>query len=218
VIRVVCIDDQDLLRSGFAMILEAAGDIEVIGEAADGEEGAELVIRTRPDIVLMDIRMGRVDGIEATRRITAADASRVIILTTFDLDEYVYAALQAGAAGFLLKDTRPAALVDAVRTVAAGNALLAPQVTRRLIERFATDMAPRAPAASEELERLTEREREVVRLLAEGLSNLEIADRLVVSEATVKTHVSHLLQKLGLRDRVQIVVWAYRHGVVRPGD
>jgi DNA-binding NarL/FixJ family response regulator len=219
-ISVLLVDDQELLRSGFKLILETTDDVRVVGEAADGESGAELARRLRPDVVLMDIRMGGIDGIEATRRIVAADAGHVVVLTTFDLDEYVYAALRAGASGFLLKDTRPVDLIDAVRIVARGDALLAPQVTRRLIERFADgfgaqwDGAERDLAAAE----LTERERDVLRLLAGGRSNLEIADGLVLSEATVKTHVSNLLRKLGLRDRVQAVAWAYEHGLVRPGQ
>lgn len=217
-VRVLLVDDQELLRSGFRMILEAAGGITVIGEAADGAEAAEAARRARPDVVLMDIRMGSVDGIEATRRIVAADAGRVVILTTFDLDEYVYAALRAGASGFLLKDTRPDDLVAAVRVVAAGDALLAPKVTKRLLERFATDLAAPPASVDAALGDLTEREREVLRLVAGGLSNLEIAERLVVSETTVKTHVSAVLRKLNLRDRVQAVVWAYEHGVVRPGQ
>ena len=217
-ISVLLVDDQELLRSGFKLILETTDDVRVVGEAADGESGAETARRLRPDVVLMDIRMTGIDGIEATRRIVAADAGRVVVLTTFDLDEYVYAALRAGASGFLLKDTRPVDLIDAVRIVARGDALLAPQVTRRLIERFADgfgapwDGAERDLAAAE----LTERERDVLRLLAGGRSNLEIADGLVLSEATVKTHVSNLLRKLGLRDRVQAVTWAYEHGLVRP--
>ncbi|MGX6449490.1 response regulator [Patulibacter sp. S7RM1-6] len=216
-IRVLLVDDQELLRSGFRMILEAAGDVRVVGEAADGGEGAEAARRLRPDVVLMDVRMGAVDGIEATRRIVAADAGRVVVLTTFDLDEYVYAALRAGASGFLLKDTRPADLVEAVRVVAAGEALLAPRVTRRLLERFAGDLAP-ARDDDGAADVLTEREREVLRLVAGGRSNLEIAERLVLTEATVKTHVSNVLRKLDVRDRVQAVVWAYEHGVVRPGE
>jgi DNA-binding NarL/FixJ family response regulator len=217
-IRVLLVDDQELLRSGFRMILEAAGDITVVGEAADGAEGAEASRRSRPDVVLMDIRMGDVDGIEATRRIVAADAGKVVILTTFDLDEYVYAALRAGASGFLLKDTRPDDLVTAVRVVAGGDALLAPKVTKRLLERFGGDLAAPVTNGDAAVADLTEREREVLRLVAGGLSNLEIAERLVLTEATVKTHVSHVLRKLGVRDRVQAVVWAYEHGVVRPGQ
>jgi DNA-binding NarL/FixJ family response regulator len=217
-VRVLLVDDQELLRSGFRMILEAAGDIRVVGEASDGGEGAEAARRLRPDVVLMDVRMGAVDGIEATRRIVAADAGRVVVLTTFDLDEYVYAALRAGASGFLLKDTRPSDLVDAVRVVAGGDALLAPSVTRRLLERFGGDLAPRSTGEAPAAAVLTEREREVLRLIAGGRSNLEIAERLVLTEATVKTHVSNVLRKLGVRDRVQAVVWAYEHGVVRPGE
>jgi DNA-binding NarL/FixJ family response regulator len=218
VIRVVLVDDQELLRSGFRLILESTDDIRVVGEAADGRAGVELVQRVRPDVTLMDIRMGDVDGIEATRRIVTADAGRVVVLTTFDLDEYVYGALRAGAVGFLLKDARPDELIDAVRVVARGDGLLAPRVTRRLIERFATDLAPGSEAQVVATAQLTEREREVLRLLAGGRSNLEIADALVLSEATIKTHVSSILGKLGLRDRVQAVTWAYEHGVVRAGQ
>jgi DNA-binding NarL/FixJ family response regulator len=219
VIRVLLVDDQQLLRSGFRLILETTDDIRVVGEAADGTEGVEAARRLRPDVVLMDIRMGTVDGVEATRRIVAADAGRVVILTTFDLDEYVYAAVRAGASGFLLKDARPADLVDAIRVVARGDALLAPQVTRRLLERFTEDLGPPRGAAALELAvaELTGREREVLRLLAGGRSNLEVAGALILSEATVKTHVSSVLRKLGLRDRVQAVAWAYEHGLVRPG-
>jgi len=214
-IRVVVVDDQDLVRSGLRMILEAAGGIEVVAEAADGEAGVAAARRARPDVVLMDVRMGAVDGIEATRRIVTADAGRVLVLTTFDLDEYVYAALRAGASGFLLKDAPREELVRAVRVVAAGDALLAPRVTRRLLERFGGDLSVPAPAP--ELDELTAREREVLALVATGRSNLEIAQVLVLTEATVKTHVSSVLRKLGLRDRVQAVVWAYEHGVVRAG-
>jgi DNA-binding NarL/FixJ family response regulator len=220
VIGVLLVDDQELLRSGFKLILETTDDVRVVGEAADGESGAETARRLRPDVVLMDIRMRGIDGIEATRRIVAADAGRVVVLTTFDLDEYVYGALRAGASGFLLKDTRPADLIDAVRIVARGDALLAPQVTRRLIERFADGFgAPWDGAARDvAVAHLTARERDVLRVLAGGRSNLEIADELVLSEATVKTHVSNVLRKLGLRDRVQAVAWAYEHGLVRPGQ
>ena len=217
-IRVLLVDDQELLRSGFRLILETADDIRVVGEAPDGAAGVEAARRLRPDVVLMDIRMGDVDGIEATRRVVAADAGRVVVLTTFDLDEYVYAALRAGASGFLLKDTRPVDLVDAVRIVARGDALLAPGVTRRLIERFAQDLGVPAAELGAAASDLTEREREVLRLLAGGRSNLEIAERLILSEATVKTYVSSVLRKLGLRDRVQAVSWAYEHGLVRPGQ
>jgi DNA-binding NarL/FixJ family response regulator len=220
VISVLLIDDQELLRSGFRMILETTDDIRVVGQAADGAGGVEAARRLRPDVVLMDIRMGDVDGIEATRRIVAADAGRVIVLTTFDLDEYVYGALRAGASGFLLKDTRPVDLIEAVRIVARGDALLAPGVTRRLLARFAQDHGPvpgdglLAVIAAD----LTEREREVLALLAGGRSNLEIADVLYLSEATIKTYVSNVLRKLDLRDRVQAVTWAYEHGLVRPGQ
>lgn len=217
-IRVLLVDDQELLRSGFRMILEAAGDIEIVGEAGDGAAGAEAARLKRPDVVLMDIRMGDVDGIEATRRIVAADAGKVVVLTTFDLDEYVYAALRAGASGFLLKDTRPADLVDAVRVVAGGDALLAPRITRRLLARFGGDLAPATVGEDPLAATLTQREREVLRLVAAALSNLEIAERLVLTEATVKTHVSNVLRKLSVRDRVQAVVWAYEHGIVRPGE
>ena len=217
-IRVLLVDDQELLRSGFRLILETADDIRVVGEAPDGAAGVEAARRLRPDVVLMDIRMGDVDGIEATRRVVAADAGRVVVLTTFDLDEYVYSALRAGASGFLLKDTRPVDLVDAVRIVARGDALLAPGVTRRLIERFAQDLGVPAAELGAAASDLTEREREVLRLLAGGRSNLEIAERLILSEATVKTYVSSVLRKLGLRDRVQAVSWAYEHGLVRPGQ
>jgi DNA-binding NarL/FixJ family response regulator len=219
-ISVLIVDDQELLRSGFRLILETTDDIRVVGEAADGGGGVQAARRLRPDVVLMDIRMGGLDGIEATRRIVAADAGRVVVLTTFDLDEYVYGALRAGASGFLLKDTRQAELIDAVRVVARGDALLAPQVTRRLLARFAQESGPspgdgllEAIAAD-----LTGREREVLALLAGGRSNLEIADVLILSEATIKTHVSSVLRKLDLRDRVQAVTWAYEHGLVRPGQ
>jgi DNA-binding NarL/FixJ family response regulator len=220
VIRVLIVDDQELLRSGFRLILETADDIRVVGEEADGAQAVEAALRLRPDVVLMDIRMGDVDGIEATRRIVVADAGRVVVLTTFDLDEYVYGALRAGASGFLLKDTRPVDLIDAVRVVARGDALLAPSVTRRLVERFADDLGPiGAPEhAARATADLSEREREVLRLLAGGRSNLEIAQVLVLTEATVKTHVSSVLRKLGVRDRVQAVTWAYENGLVRPGD
>ncbi|TDB76260.1 response regulator transcription factor [Micromonospora sp. KC723] len=215
--RVVIADDQALVRAGFRMILMAEG-INVVAEATDGAEAVDAVRRTRPDVVLMDIRMPELDGLEATRRILAggaADQPRVIMLTTFDLDHYVYAALSAGASGFLLKDVSPEHLVAAVRLVRAGDALLAPAITRRLVERFArrdTD----TPAIHRDLSTLTARELEVLRLLAEGLSNAELADRLHLSEATVKSHVARILAKLGLRDRVQAVVVAYRTGVASP--
>ena len=218
VIRTVVVDDQALVRTGFGMILGCEADIEVVGEAANGREGVELCRRHRPDVVLMDIRMPELDGIEATRTITADPAvpTRVLILTTFDLDEYVYDALRAGASGFLLKDTPPDDLVAAVRVLAAGEALLAPSITRRLIEEFASAGTGYRPVAG--LEELTEREVEVLRLMARGMSNQEIADRLYLGETTVKTHVSRVLTKLGLRDRVQAVVAAYESGLVRPGQ
>jgi DNA-binding NarL/FixJ family response regulator len=215
-IRVVLADDQALVRGGFRMILDAEADIEVAGEAGDGAEAVELVQRLRPDVVLMDVRMPDLDGIEATRRIVASGSSaRVIVLTTYDADEYVFAALRAGASGFLLKDVRPVELVEAIRVVARGDALLAPTVTRRLLDRLTEDL-PDREAPPVDLGELTERELEVFRLVALGLSNAEIAARLVVSEATVKTHVSSLLRKLRLRDRVQAVVLAYDLRLVRP--
>jgi DNA-binding NarL/FixJ family response regulator len=217
--RVLVVDDQALVRRGFRMILDAEEGFEVVGEAGDGREAIDLAATLRPDLVLMDIRMPNVDGIEATRRIAgpdAADPIPVLVLTTFDLDEYVYDALRAGASGFLLKDTPPEELVSAVRVVAAGEALLAPSVTRRLIAEFASrpDQAPAPPPA---LESLTDREREVLVLVARGLSNAEIAEQLYVGETTVKTHVGRVLMKLGLRDRVQAVVLAYEVGLVQPG-
>jgi DNA-binding NarL/FixJ family response regulator len=215
-IKVLIADDQVLVRSGFRMILESRDDLEVVGEASDGEQAIRLAAQTRPDVVLMDVRMPGLDGISATARLTAApDAPKVIILTTYDLEEPLYAALRAGASGFLLKDVRPADLVEAIRVVAGGDALLAPTATRRLLDRFlVTDVTPAAPSGS--LDRLTEREREVLTLLARGASNAEIADRLTVTEATVKTHVSAVLRKLQVRDRVQAVVLAYDLGLVRP--
>jgi DNA-binding NarL/FixJ family response regulator len=213
-IRVLVVDDQALVRAGFRMILEAQADIEVVGEAGDGLQAAEVAGRLAPDVVLMDIRMPRLDGIEATRRL--AGATRVVILTTYDLDEYVFDALEAGASGFLPKHAPPEDLVQAVRVVAGGEALLAPSVTRRLIEEFARRPVPAAHAPAE-LGSLTEREREVLALVARGLTNAEIAARLHVGEATVKTHVAHLLDKLGLRDRVQAVILAYEVGLVTRG-
>jgi DNA-binding NarL/FixJ family response regulator len=215
-IRVLIADDQALVRSGFRMILEARDDLEVVGEAGDGDQAVRLAAQTRPDVVLMDVRMPGTDGVAATARLTAtADPPRVIILTTYDLEEPLYAALRAGASGFLLKDVRPADLVEAIRVVARGDALLAPTATRRLLDRFvATDVTPTAP--NDSLGRLTDREREVLTLLARGASNAEIAARLVVTEATVKTHVSAILRKLQVRDRVQAVVLAYDLGLVRP--
>jgi DNA-binding NarL/FixJ family response regulator len=217
VIRVLLVDDQALVRSGFRMILESKEDLEVIGEAADGREAVELAAVTTPDVILMDVRMPELDGVEATRRILAAGSTaRIVILTTFDLDEYVFEAVRAGASGFLLKDVRPAELVDAVRLVAAGDALLSPSVTRRLLERFARDVPEERTPPS--LQDLTDRELEVLRLVAHGLSNAEIAEHLVVGETTVKTHVSSILRKLHLRDRVQAVVTAYEAGLVKPAS
>jgi DNA-binding NarL/FixJ family response regulator len=217
VIKVLLVDDQALVRSGFRMILEAKDEFDVIGEAEDGRQAVELAAITSPDVILMDVRMPGMDGVEATRRILGAGSSaRVLILTTFDLDEYVVEAIRAGASGFLLKDVRPADLVEAICVVAAGEALLAPTVTRRLLDRFARTVPDdRTPPA---LEGLTERELEILRLVAQGLSNAEIAAQLVVAETTVKTHVSSILRKLRLRDRVQAVVAAYDAGLVRPAS
>jgi len=215
-IRVLIADDQALVRSGFRLIVETRPDLEVVGEAEDGEDAVRLARELEPDVILMDVRMPGVDGIEATRRIVAAgSAARILVLTTFDLDEYVYAAVRAGASGFLLKDVRPGDLVEAIRLVANGSALLGPGVTRRLLERFADEHVSGDAAAA--VARLTEREREILRLLASGLSNAELARQLVVSETTVKTHVSNVLRKLGVRDRVQAVIVAYDAGLVRPG-
>jgi len=216
-LRVLVADDQELVRAGFCVILEAAGFC-VAGEAADGVAAVTLAVSAQPDVVLMDIRMPVMDGLEATRRILAdgAGAPKVVILTTFDLDDYVYEALRAGASGFLLKDAPRADLIAAVRVAAAGDALLAPSVTRRLIEAFARRPASAAPAPSR-LASLTRRERDILRLIARGNSNMEIARELVVSEATVKTHVGHLLAKLDLRDRVQAVILAYETGAIIPG-
>jgi DNA-binding NarL/FixJ family response regulator len=218
VIRVVLADDQELVRSGFAALLQAEEGIEVVGEASDGLEAVGMAARTRPDVILMDIRMPGLDGIEATRRITArAELSdvHVIILTTFDLDEYVFEAIRAGAAGFLVKDTNAAELLRAIRVVTSGEALLSPSVTRRLIAEFAarTRSVRPVPGADE----LTQREREVVGLVAEGLSNDEIADRLFMSRSTAKTHATRAMTKLGARDRAQLVVFAFQSGLARPG-
>ena len=217
-IRVLVCDDQSLVRSGFRMILEARPDLEVVGEAEDGLQAVELAGQTDPDVVLMDVRMPNLDGVEATRRIVGSgNPVRVIVLTTYDVDEHVHDALRAGASGFLLKDVQPTQLVDAIRVVAAGDALLAPSVTRRLLDRFARTL-PDATPPPDSLSSLTEREVEVLRLVAAGLSNAELAERLFVSEATVKTHVSSVLHKLGVRDRVQAVVLAYDTGLVRPAS
>ncbi len=229
-VRVVLADDQALLRKGFRMILEAEDGIEIVGEAADGSDAVRLVELYRPDVVLMDVRMPVLDGIEATRAITTSAAgseTRVLILTTFDLDEYAFSALRAGASGFLLKDVPPTELVGAIRTVARGDAVVSPRVTRRLLEEY-SDKLPDLSAngggtpstgddAHPALAQLTDREREVLLAVADGLSNAEIAERLYVSEATVKSHVGRVLAKLGLRDRVQAVVFAFQSGLVRPG-
>ena len=215
-LRVVVVDDQALMRTGFRMILESA-DIDVVGEAQNGLEALGVVAESQPDVVLMDVRMPDLDGVEATRRLTeSGSTARVLILTTFDLDEYVYSALRAGAAGFLLKDTPPEKLIEAVRVVAAGEALLAPSVTRRLVEEFAAKTSATTPVSG--LDDLTERETEVLQAMARGLSNAEIAEALFVGETTVKTHVGRVLMKLGVRDRVQAVVAAYESGLIRPGQ
>jgi DNA-binding NarL/FixJ family response regulator len=218
VIRIAVVDDQALVRTGFAMILDSEPDFEVVGEAGNGRDGVELCRRMRPDVALMDIRMPQMDGIEATRLIAAESMlpTRVLMLTTFDLDEYVYEAIRAGASGFLLKDTPPEDLITAVRVLAAGQALLAPSVTRRLIEQFLTGSGRFTPIPG--IDDLTERELEVLRLMARGCSNAEIADALYLGETTIKTHVSRVLTKLGVRDRVQAVVAAYESGLVRPGQ
>ncbi len=217
-IRVVLADDQNLVRAGFRMVLEGRDDIEVVGEAGDGAEAVAVTLEHEPDVVLMDVRMPEMDGIEATRRIVAsASLARIIILTTYDLDEYVYAALRAGASGFMLKDVRPADLVEGVRVVARGDALLAATVTRRLLDRFVA-VLPDPSSAPPPPDELTGREVEVLHEVAAARSNVEIAAQLFVSETTVKTHVSSILRKLGLRDRVQLVVYAYESGLVRPSS
>ena len=217
-IRVVLADDQALVRAGFRALLDAQDDIEVVGEAANGDDAVEVTTASRPDVVLMDIRMPGSDGLDATRRIgddPALRAVKVVMLTTFEIDEYVFEAIRAGASGFLVKDTEPVELLRAVRAVAGGDALLSPGVTRRLIEAFATQS--REPRPSSDLDQLTQREREVMALVAEGLTNDEIAERLFVSPATAKTHVNRAMTKLGARDRAQLVVAAYQSGLVRPG-
>jgi DNA-binding NarL/FixJ family response regulator len=219
-IRLLIVDDQELVRTGFRLFLETQDELQVVGEAGDGREAVERARELRPDVVLMDIRMPHVDGVEATARLSAAGIDpppRVLVLTTFDLDEYVFGALRAGAAGFLLKDAPRERLVEAIRVVHAGEALLSPSITRRLVEDFAARTDPLEPPTAL-LDELTPREREVLVLVARGLSNGEIAERLVVTEATVKSHVGSLLLKLGLRDRVQAVVFAYEHGIVVAGE
>ncbi len=214
--RVVVVDDQALVRRGFAMILAEEVDIEVVGEAGDGRQALTVCAHQQPDVVLMDVRMPVMDGVEATRRITQSSHTRVLMLTTFDLDSHVYDAIRAGASGFLLKDVRPEQLAHAVRTIAAGEMLIAPAITRRLVEEFVRGPQPgHTPAA---LDQLTDREREVLMLVAAGHSNAEIAGHLFLSDTTVKTHVTRILTKLGLRDRVQAAVLAYESGLVRPGQ
>jgi DNA-binding NarL/FixJ family response regulator len=219
VIRVLIVDDQSLVRTGFRMILETEEDVEVVGEAADGAEALAAAAELDPDVVLMDVRMPNVDGLEATRRLLDGkeEGPRVLILTTFDLDEYVYEALRVGASGFLLKDTPPEQLVDAIRVVSNGDALLSPVLTRRVIEEFVRRPPDSMRTPAPELDELTTRELEMLRYVARGLSNAEIAKEAYVSETTVKTHIAHILMKLHLRDRVQAVVFAYENGVVAPG-
>ena len=217
-LRVALADDQHLVRAGFRMILDAEPGFEVVGEAADGLAAVNLVTREEPDVVLMDVRMPHLDGIEATRQITASGvATRVLVVTTFDVDEYVARAVRAGASGFLLKDTPPEDLLRAIEVVARGDALLAPSSTRQLIEQYVQGTSAPLADADDVLATLTDREAEVLGLLARGMSNAEIADDLVLGETTVKTHVGRVLAKLDVRDRVQAVVWAYEHGVARPG-
>ena len=216
-IRVLLVDDQELMRMGFRMVLGAQPDIDVVGEAGDGRRAVELADELRPDVVLMDVRMPILDGVEATRQITGPGYAKVLVMTTFDLDEYALSALHNGASGFLLKDTQPAELVSALRAVASGDAVVSPSVTRRLLDRFLGTAGGQLRDAGV-LDALTEREREVLVLIAKGLSNTEIAGTLFLSEATVKTHVGRILAKLELRDRVQAVVLAYETGLVRPGD
>ena len=219
-IRVLIADDQALVRAGFRMVLEAEGDLEVVGEAGDGAEAVAVARDQRPDVILMDVRMPNVDGLEATRRLLAGyedDGPRVLILTTFDLDEYVYEALKAGASGFLLKDAPPEDLVEAIRVVARGDALLAQAIMRRVIEEYVRTAPPAVEPSSPRLDELTARELEILRFVARGLSNAEIAKEAFVSETTVKTHVAHILMKLQLRDRVQAVVFAYENGVAGRG-
>jgi DNA-binding NarL/FixJ family response regulator len=217
VIRVLLVDDQELMRMGFRMVLGAQPDIDVVGEAGDGRRAVELARELKPDVVLMDVRMPILDGVEATKQIAEAGLAKVLVMTTFDLDEYALSALRNGASGFLLKDTQPAELVSSLRAVASGDAVVAPSTTRRLLDRFLGESGGELRDASV-LDALTEREREVLVLMAKGLSNTEIAGKLFLSEATVKTHVGRILAKLDVRDRVQAVVLAYETGLVRPGD
>ena len=217
-LRVLLVDDHAMVRSGFAMVLSVEDDITVVGEAADGEQAVELARSERPDVILMDVQMPRVDGIEATRRVVAEDLGRVVIVTTFDRDDYLFAALDAGASGFLLKNAGPEQLLEAVRAVGHGHALLAPEVTRRVIGRMTGAREDRPRPQAPGLERLTAREREVLVSLGRGLSNAEIAAAFVLGEATVKTHVSNVLAKLHLRDRVQAVVYAYEAGLILPAE
>ncbi|MCO1579533.1 MULTISPECIES: response regulator [unclassified Crossiella] len=217
-IRVMLVDDQELMRMGFRMVLDAQEDLQVVGEAGDGAEAVRKAAELRPDVVLMDVRMPVLDGVEATKRISAEGTSKVLVMTTFDLDEYVLAALRGGASGFLLKDTPPADLVSALRAVASGDAVVSPSVTRRLLDRFLGSADSGQLRDATMLDVLTEREREVLVLIAKGMSNAEIAKTLFLSEATVKTHVGRILAKLDLRDRVQAVVLAYETGLARPGD
>ncbi|HEY2701401.1 MAG TPA: response regulator transcription factor [Pseudonocardiaceae bacterium] len=216
-IRVLLVDDQELMRMGFRMVLGAQPDIDVVGEAGDGRRAVELARELKPDVVLMDVRMPILDGVEATKQIAEAGLAKVLVMTTFDLDEYALSALRNGASGFLLKDTQPAELVSSLRAVASGDAVVAPSTTRRLLDRFLGESGGELRDASV-LDALTEREREVLVLMAKGLSNTEIAGKLFLSEATVKTHVGRILAKLDVRDRVQAVVLAYETGLVRPGD
>ncbi|PKW13356.1 response regulator [Saccharopolyspora spinosa] len=216
-VRVLLVDDQELMRMGFRMVLDAQDDLEIVGEAGNGAEAVEFAERLLPDVVLMDVRMPVLDGVEATRRIVAADSAKVLVMTTFDLDEYALSALRNGASGFLLKDAPPESLVTAVRSVASGDAVVAPSVTKRLLDRFLGERGGQLRDASV-LDVLTDREREVLVLVAKGLSNAEIAGKLFLSEATVKTHLGRVLSKLDVRDRVQAVVLAYETGLVKPGE
>ncbi len=218
-VAVLIVDDQALVRTGLRMVLELEPDIDIVGEAADGEQAVTVAADTNPDVILMDVRMPHMDGLEATRRIVRSreQGPRVLILTTFDLDQYVYEALLAGASGFVLKDIPPEQLVEAIHVVAHGDALLSPTITRRLIEEFVRRPPDAAHPPPRELEQLTPREAEILRFVARGLSNAEIAAQAFVSEPTVKTHIARILMKLGLRDRVQVVVYAYEHGLAKPG-